>query len=190
MKRKYYLRGIGVGILFATIVLFTAYSISGGKKMSDEEVIKRAEELGMVQAESVLDHLTKPANSTEDDTPEATADTTDSISDTTLGEETSGEETSEGNSSEELINTEEGNSNSGASSESTENVRMVNFTVVSGMSSWNVATILRDQGVIEDASDFDSYLVANGYSSRINVGEYSVAVGSDYETIANMLTGR
>ncbi|MBO5237427.1 MAG: hypothetical protein J6B50_01450 [Lachnospiraceae bacterium] len=185
MKRKYYLRGIGVGILFATIVLFTAYSISGGKKMSDEEVIKRAEELGMVQAESVLDNLTKPANSTEDDTPEATADTTDSISDTTLGEETS-----EGNSSEELINTEEGNSNSGASSESTENVRMVNFTVVSGMSSWNVATILRDQGVIEDASDFDSYLVANGYSSRINVGEYSVAVGSDYETIANMLTGR
>lgn len=190
MKRKYYLRGIGVGILFATIVLFTAYSISDGKKMSDEEVIKRAEELGMVQAESVLDHLTKPANSTEDDTSEATADTTDSISDTTSGEETSEEDTSEGNSSEELIDTEEGNSNSGASSESTENVRMVNFTVVSGMSSWNVATILRDQGVIEDASDFDSYLVANGYSSRINVGEYSVAVGTDYETIANMLTGR
>lgn len=190
MKRKYYLRGIGVGILFATIVLFTAYSISGGKKMSDEEVIKRAEELGMVQAESVLDHLTKPANSTEYDTSEATADTTDSISDTTSGEETSEEDTSEGNSSEELIDTEEDNSNSGASSESTENIRMVNFTVVSGMSSWNVATILRDQGVIEDASDFDSYLVANGYSSRINVGEYSVAVGSDYETIANMLTGR
>ena len=91
MKRKYYLRGIGVGILFATIVLFTAYSISGGKKMSDEEVIKRAEELGMVQAESVLDHLTKPANSTEDDTHEATADTTDSIPDTTLGKKKSDE---------------------------------------------------------------------------------------------------
>ncbi|MBQ8982850.1 MAG: endolytic transglycosylase MltG [Lachnospiraceae bacterium] len=61
MKQKYYLRGIGVGILFATIVLFVAYLVSGRGKMTDEEVIKRAEELGMVTTESVLSGLDTPS---------------------------------------------------------------------------------------------------------------------------------
>ncbi|MBQ8147682.1 MAG: hypothetical protein IJ040_02700 [Lachnospiraceae bacterium] len=194
MKRKYYIRGIGVGILFATIVLFTAYSVFGGKKMTDEEIMDRAEELGMVYSESALENLTKPAdtqeandseaNSTNDSTDTSASDTSDSdteSTDTTAEEPTTEEPTTEATTE---VTTEAASSTSG------EEGRMVTFTVVSGMSSWNVATILRDQGVIEDASDFDAYLVANGYSSKINIGEYSVAVGTDYESIAKMLTTR
>ena len=42
MKRKYYLRGLGFGILVTAIVC----SIAGPKAPSDEDIIKRAEELG------------------------------------------------------------------------------------------------------------------------------------------------
>lgn len=170
MKRKYYIRGIGVGILFATIILMTAYAISGGKKLSDEEIIKRAEELGMVKSETLLDDLVKPAD-TEVNTGDPVKNTESPLS-----------------TSEDTAATTEDTATE--ASGSTENTRMVSFTVVSGMSSWNVATILKDQGVIEDASEFDSYLVENGYSSRINVGEYSVSVGADYDTIAKLITGR
>lgn len=190
MKRKYYIRGIGVGILFATIILMTAYAISGGKKLSDEEIIKRAEELGMVKSETLLDDLVKPAD-TEVNTgdpvknTESPLSTSEDITATTNTDVTTNEDAT--------VNTDTAATTEDTATEasgSTENTRMVSFTVVSGMSSWNVATILKDQGVIEDASEFDSYLVENGYSSRINVGEYSVSVGADYDTIAKLITGR
>ena len=48
MKIKYYLRGLGTGILFATIILFISYSY----RMSDSQIKKEAEKLGMVYAGS------------------------------------------------------------------------------------------------------------------------------------------
>ncbi len=47
MKQKYYIRGLGIGILITTI-LFILVKPSGP---SDEEIIKRAEELGYVKVE-------------------------------------------------------------------------------------------------------------------------------------------
>ena len=41
MKLKYYLRGLGTGILFATVVLFVAYAY----RMSDKQIKERAKEL-------------------------------------------------------------------------------------------------------------------------------------------------
>ena len=49
MKLKYYLKGFGVGVLFATVILSVSFMFrSAGKAgMTDEEVILRARELGM-----------------------------------------------------------------------------------------------------------------------------------------------
>ena len=44
MKLKYYLRGLGIGILVTTVILSLAGV--GRKNMTDEEVVKRAKELG------------------------------------------------------------------------------------------------------------------------------------------------
>ena len=52
MKLKYYLRGLGTGVLFATIVLFIAYSYRlSDAKLSDSEIKEKALELGMVYGE-------------------------------------------------------------------------------------------------------------------------------------------
>lgn len=182
MKRKYYLRGIGVGILFATIVLLVAYIVTGREQMSDAEVIKRAEELGMVQAESVLDSLDKPADTEEDTGTENQASSEN-------GSDEKSEENTEPSSEATTASTTEATSEE-ATEGTTSSGRVVTFTVVSGMNSYNVATILQDQGVIESADDFDAYLESNGYSARIATGEYSVSIGTDYETIAKMITGQ
>lgn len=174
MKRKYYLRGIGVGILFTAIVWLTTLLVSGKPEMTDEEVITRAQELGMVKQESVLEQLEKPSDTETEETEQtASADnSTDAAADNpTESESVSGTEASTGETTEESKET------------------VVTFTIVSGMNSWNVATLLQDQGVV-NASEFDQYLEQNGYSSRIVTGEYSVAVGTDYETIARMITGK
>lgn len=47
MERKYYLRGLGIGIAVTAIIMGIA--LSGNETMTDEEIIARAKELGMVE---------------------------------------------------------------------------------------------------------------------------------------------
>ena len=69
MKLKYYLRGMGIGIILTAIVMGFAL---GGRKatMSDAEVIQRAKTLGMIEADSgVLTDTAEGVNvSNENDT--------------------------------------------------------------------------------------------------------------------------
>ena len=49
MRLKYYLRGLGLGIIFAVIIMMIGFH--GNKQsMSDTEIIEKAKTLGMVEA--------------------------------------------------------------------------------------------------------------------------------------------
>lgn len=64
MKLKYYLRGLGVGIVLTAVIMGV---VLGRKEsdISDEEVIRRAKQLGMVEAESTLSSYNDSAKSAE-----------------------------------------------------------------------------------------------------------------------------
>lgn len=62
------------------------------------------------------------------------------------------------------------------------------LTVKGGYSSDTVAKILADAGVVDSAASFDKYLCDNGYDNRISVGTYKIPAGSDYATIAKLIT--
>ena len=68
MKLKYYLRGLGVGIVVTAVILTIANHL--GNKMSDEDIIKRAAKLGMVMKE---DESLFPPTEPETTTPEPTS---------------------------------------------------------------------------------------------------------------------
>ena len=53
MKFKYYLRGCGLGILVASIVLMVSFH-SQNKTMDDTAVMERASELGMIMPETEI----------------------------------------------------------------------------------------------------------------------------------------
>jgi outer membrane biosynthesis protein TonB len=55
MERKYYLRGLGLGIVVTAIIM--GMMLSGKEKMSDEDVIARAKELGMVEDTVLSDSI-------------------------------------------------------------------------------------------------------------------------------------
>lgn len=74
MKLKYYLRGLGIGMLVVAL-LFTV-SGSTGAKMSDEAVKRRAAQLGMVEKDkTVLGELGSETVSGETAEPESGAET-------------------------------------------------------------------------------------------------------------------
>jgi hypothetical protein len=121
MKLKYYLRGMGVGVLLTAIIMGVALSGSSSK-ISDEEVIRRAKQLGMVEAEDTLSQYSESARLTEE-----IAESDSTSSDTEL--DTQGEEISEeinqgesetGESVPEVVEEEKESSNLGESSESVE----------------------------------------------------------------------
>lgn len=64
MELKYYLRGLGLGIVVTALIM--GFSHSGGQTMTDEEVIARAKQLGMIE-DTVLTQKEKPL---EDETQE------------------------------------------------------------------------------------------------------------------------
>ncbi|MBR4581930.1 MAG: cell envelope integrity protein TolA [Lachnospiraceae bacterium] len=102
MKLKFLLRGIGIGIFTAGLVAFLV--TLGGGKVSDEQVIQRAKELGYEKEEEILARL----NDSEivkltEDTPINSTKTSETNSDKAVVEEIlpSGVKTSEENTSEQ-----------------------------------------------------------------------------------------
>ena len=51
MRIKYYLRGIGCGIIFSVVIMSIAMGSKGKSQISDAEIIQRAKQLGMVEAD-------------------------------------------------------------------------------------------------------------------------------------------
>lgn len=54
MNLKYYLRGLGLGIIVTALILGIHHSVTKNKKMTDDEVRARAAELGMVESTTLV----------------------------------------------------------------------------------------------------------------------------------------
>ena len=54
MRLKYYLRGLGIGIIFAVIIMMIGFH-DNKQSMSDTEIIEKAKTLGMVEAKNISD---------------------------------------------------------------------------------------------------------------------------------------
>lgn len=179
MKLKYFLRGLGAGIIFGALIMLAAYMTTGAYKISDKEVIERAKELGMVEESgSILKDTTL-----EED--KVSSEDTEALSEDTLTgtDEPVSEEGTENNSGET------GTIDISEPSESTDSEYVVvSITVRPGMGSHEVAAILKDAGIIDDSADFDTYLNSNGYSTRIEVGDYNLSPDMTYEELAKTLT--
>lgn len=84
MRIKYYLRGIGCGIIFSVIIMSVAMGSKGKNEVSDAEIIQRAKQLGMVEADSTEKKENKVEPETETQTPsDMKTETTEIIEDHT-----------------------------------------------------------------------------------------------------------
>ncbi len=179
MKRKYFVRGLGVGIVFGALIMFAAYMTSGKNRMSDEDIIKRAQELGMVkQSEYVLESdVTSEETTTETPTTEKAT-----------GEVTTEAPTITEKATTEAPTTTEKATTEASTTEKADTSTQTTITISSGMSSEAIASALANAGLVDDASKFNSFLVANGYDMKLETGSFSLASGMSYEEIAKILT--
>lgn len=197
MKLKYYVRGLGIGIVFATLLCVISFKVSGKADMSDVEVIKRAEALGMIMKTDILKEETSEEETSEKETTTENKEETESESETDTKEtvsESKAETVAETLPAQTEPVTEAVIQTEAVTEAVTEPVKTVieniSVDVISGMDSGSVSKLLYAAGVVDDATEFDRYLVNNNYANNIRTGNYVIPKGSSYDEIAKILTGR
>jgi len=199
MKKKMFLRGLGLGILVTALVL----TITGSSKMSDEEIIKRAEKLGYAKQESdvsptiSLKDLMGTGTPTPTQTPTVmpseapleTQEPTETISPTetpvpaltaTVTPAPTEIPTPAPTTTPIPVVTDKPESS------------VVTATIV--IERGNTATVvcnkMQEAGIVESGEEFKKYLVQYNLTDYINVGSYTLSSDMSYKEMAKLLTGR
>lgn len=184
MKLKYYLRGLGIGVIVTTIILLIALERKP-EAMTDAQIKARAAELGMVEngplKEKETDTATKEAVEPEKKEGATVGQATTKAPTVSATEPTTEKPTTKSTTKATTKAT-------APVSEEREDGTYV--TIEIGASDWSnhVASKLQAAGLVENAADFDQYLIQNGYESIIASGTHKFKVGSSYSELAKELT--
>lgn len=216
MNLKYYLRGLGIGIIVTALIMGI---VTGGKgrSLSDEEIIKRAEQLGMTMESDVLSEALPEAE--EEEAPmQEDASVQAELQDNAMenGEQDpqnaeaapQEEEAEEGTEqqTEESIPDEEAEESLPEESQQdgTEGAdtapegealqeaddqaeKEIPISISGGEGSMSVCRKLQEAGLVASASEFDTFLCQNGYDKKLKAGDFEIPEQADPEQIARIL---
>lgn len=208
MKLKYYMRGLGIGIILTTLILTI-----GNNTISDEEVIRRANALGMSFKDEEEDKLNKMLGNNDAEEQGVTPVVTVTIAPSpTNAEQPASELTPEPTptlapaSEKKPTDAPEPTSAAKPTKEQkpTETVKpttapkadivtkpvsgsKISFTIERGMGSGEVAKVLMEAGVIKDAADFNRYIMKQGQAGNIKIGVFKIKKNASYDEIMKMI---
>lgn len=188
MKLKYYLRGLGIGIVVTAIILTIALERKP-QALTDAEIKAKAAELGMVENKPGSDNQTTGAavDKKEPVPVEAagqTEPTSKATEPTTKATEPKTEQTK---ASSEKTTAPTTKATEPESSNNHEGGTYITIDIAPSDFSNHAASKLQAAGLVENAADFDRYLIDHGYESRIASGRHEFKVGSTYQELAEEL---
>ena len=196
MKLKYYLRGLGIGMMVTALILGISLSHrqeQTAQAMTDDQIRERAAELGMVDSSELTlaalqNSAKQPAESNPEDEKEIQTETspvtTTELEETTAPETTAPETTAEPEITKAPEITPESDMTVA------EQGQTASITILRGDDSGSVSRRLCEAGLVENAKAFDNYLCNNGYSRSIHPDTYEIAFGTSEEEIAKIITGK
>lgn len=199
MRLRYYLRGLGLGILFAVIIIAICGKGTEGS-LSDSQIMQRASELGMVSTENVKNHTL--SNDTEAVKKENIQNTEPAVADNSTGDNAA---TGNNAATDNAQQGQPADSQAQKNQAETQNAadtstalqpeadstpaetQYVTITVMDGEVCRDIAADLQSKGLVDDAEKFRIYMGETGYASFIHNGDFQIPVGASYEEIANIL---
>ena len=190
MKLKYYLRGLGIGIVVTAVIMMVA--LGNKQPMTDEEVIARAKELGMIENSVLTDIADKEKEPVSENNKDENSDVGQEAQQDEQHDAKQEVQQDEKQDVEQEIQQDEQQDDKQPVQESSDTESSdkdtITITVVGGDSSWSVSKRMEEAGLIESAKDFDSHLCKNGYDKRISVGTYEIPTSATYEEMAKIIT--
>ena len=207
MKAKYYLRGLGIGVIVAVVIM--GVTQDGRKEtLSDREIMERAAELGMVEAGGSLADMAEAATQEEKEEEALTAQMPGNEVEEKPSEESTEAPTEKPTETptetlEEMATekptetptetpTEKPTETPKATAEETlskASSGTVLIEVKSGEGSYTICQKLVEKGLITSATEFDNYLYTGGYDRKLRAGSFEIPEGAQPEEIAKILCG-
>ncbi len=212
MKLRYYLRGLGIGIFVTALIM--GLNSEAGTPLTDAEIRAKALELGMVEeasrtlsdtggrevtapspapspSQSPVPSTSPSPDASASESPDPSASPSPVPSPSQSPVPTSAApgpvNTEEPAVSPEAQGTEPSGAVPSSASPSGSESGTVTIRVVRGDSSYTVSRRLEEAGLVEDAREFDDYLVENGYSKTVRTGDYQIPYGATWEEIAGTI---
>lgn len=193
---KMYLRGLGIGIIVTAIILIIARNT--GNKMSDREIIERAEELGMVMKETTSDKLFPDEEETTENTTTETTTTEPSTTEAPTTEAPTTEAPTTEAPTTEAPTTEAPTTEAPTTEAPTQpptipqdtTVVTAKIVITRGMYSEAISQAMERTGVISDWRKFNDFLEVNGYAERLQTGTFTLKSTMTYDEMAKILTSR
>lgn len=188
MKVKYFLRGLGIGILVTALLLFAGSKKANTNTLTDAEIMERASELGMLTEEEVrdyrmdesLDNLKESLTTTEEP---VVAEVTE-----TPQESESPSPSPSPSSSPSPEESEEAEKSPSPSATAKKKQKTISIEIKSGMGSKSVAKYLYQKDVIENASNFIDYMKARDVTHKLRAGKYEIPIDASYAEIVEIIT--
>ena len=197
MKLKYYLRGIGTGMIVTTLILAISFSFRK-PEMTDEEIRQRAQALGMVMQEDSQTTEEKKAQETEEHgtmTPPADTQATGQEA-PFAGTPTAEQEvlppdagtTAQTPQEPAQPDNAQGTPQNGVSADqSGETGGSFHLVIESGDVCRIVCEKLQKNGLIADAQAMRSHMSELGYANSIRAGAYEIPYGLTMEEVAQVI---
>lgn len=197
MKLQYYLRGLGIGIVVTALIMGMT-SAADDRPLTDAEIRALALNLGMVDADSLsLADVGGQTGGQASPSPAVSplpADSplpTDSPlpADSPTPEITDSPEPTEdpASPSPEVTESPSPSPSPAETEEPVAESETVTIVIVRGDSSYTVSRRLQEAGLVDDAGEYDEYLVNNGYSKTIRTGTYKIPIDATWEEIAEII---
>ena len=202
MRLKYYLRGIGLGIIFTVIVL----SVSNNSNKSTDNSVN-TENISSGKTD-ITHENSEDSKIIEDSEADSSIDGTENqsikenINNTEISDKKEYENNQSGSQADDTSNQPDSQAvdtsnkpdsqvadtpNQPPASETVAEPQIITITVQQGEYCRPIAQKLKDAGLIEDAEDFRLYMGQIGYASFIHSGDFQIPMGASYEEIANIL---
>ena len=186
MKIKYYLRGLGTGIIVTAIILTISNSIRNNEErmkqisgqmpstaqyQTDAGRVRETEK-AQVQPSDKANQETATENSEQPSTQASSTQPSTQVSSTQPSS------VSEGKSEPAVEKTSESSTSAG---EITISFRSVN-------SSETAAQLLEDAGLVDNWREFNTFLMNNGYDRKISNGTFTFNGKESFEELAKIIT--
>lgn len=172
MNFKYYLRGLGTGIVVTLIIVTISNSLRGSKTASEN-----AAQPSSVQPTSAIEAILNNQRTTQAYGDAASADATSA--DAASADVTSADVISADTSSADTVsdNVQQG-----------QQERNITVSFETIQSSEAAAQLLEKAGIVDNWRNFNSYLVNNGYDRKVSGGTFSFSGNESYKEIAGIIT--
>lgn len=180
MRIKYYLRGLGTGILVTTIIITISNSIRDNEEKM-KQITGQPSTGAYYQTKSLSDEESKSAQESTDashvretSSPGESAGSTGAQTQATAASKPAATTAPSAEPTSPRVPTQ-----------SVTSEIVISFNSVS--SSESASKLLEDAGIVDDWREFNTFLVNNGYDRKISNGTFTFMGNETYEEIAELI---